>query len=166
MSVDLGVATQVTVVAGALDQLRDRWSEAQPRTLDALTAVGRAVDHLAQTTVGRRQFAEMLDEPHEAIHEFLLLRSCFREANHLVDAVGEDRVEQLFLGGESPIHRAHPNPCVVRDVIERRFQAPDSEQLTGRLHNPLPVELSVFAQPTARFVNHSSEFSDVPNASQ
>lgn len=55
---------------------------------------------------------------------------------------------------------------MVRNVIERRFQAPHSEQFTGGLNNPLPVALSVFAQPTARFVNHSSEFSDVPNVCQ
>ncbi len=54
----------------------------------------------------------------------------------------------------------------MRHVVERRLETAHGEQFACGLDDPLPIALRIFAQPSARFVNHLLEFSDVPNVSQ
>lgn len=75
-----------------------------------------------------------------------MLQSYFRKSDQLIDAVFEDRVEQFFLGGESPVHRAHPDVGVTRHVVERRLDAFFGEQFPRGFEHTLPIALCVLTQ--------------------
>ena len=83
-----------------------------------------------------------------------MLQSSFRQADDLVDAVFEDRVEQLLLRGEPPVHRSDADVGVMRHIVEGGLQPSHGEQLARSFEHALPVAFGVFAQPSAWFVNH------------
>src|SRR6185437_15276119 len=60
-----------------------------------------------------------------------------------VEAIHEQRLDQLLLGAEPPVDRADADPRMTGDLVQADLEPALVEHLRGRRQDPLPVPLGV-----------------------
>jgi hypothetical protein len=78
------------------------------------------------------------------------LAGLFGEFGYGLDASHEQRLDEILLGREPPVHGADPDPGVPGDVVQADLQAALVEDLHGRFQDALPVPFRVPSQRPRR----------------
>jgi hypothetical protein len=102
----------------------------------------------------------LLQEPGEPGPGVAVLRGPLGEADHRVDVLAEQGVQQVLTLREAPVHRAHPRAGGPGDVFVSDIQAFGGHELVRRTQQQLTVARGITAQG-CRWLAHVSDRTQV-----
>ena len=128
----LDVGPQLALGLRARDEVVDHGADPRPGPRDALLAVRGAEHDLLQPAIGDEHGDHALEEVHEPGPRVRVGRRRLGERDELVDPLLEQRLDELLLLGEPPVHRPDADPRAPCDLVHRHGEAALGEGLAPR----------------------------------
>ena len=126
------VRPQRSGLLSAFDELRHQRLEASPDRGYSFEAMRSARGDVLEATAARVQCERGLEEAAEADPGVGVCEGGVGEFGVLLKGILEHGVDQFFLRGEVAIERADPDAGAFADLLDRRVDAGDREELARR----------------------------------
>ena len=113
---------------------------------DQIPAVGGEHQHLPQAEVARHGLGHPLHEEHQTGPGVRRRDGLLADRRDRVEAIHEQRLDQLLLSAEPPVDGADTDPRMTGDLVQADLEPALAEHLRGRRQDPLPVPLGIAPQ--------------------